>query len=90
MNKSTSSIKIYTTKVCPYCVRAKAILKRNSLPFEEIDVSDSDAAIALAQKSGRKTVPQIYFGDYHVGGCDDLAALEQSGKLPEIVKQYIK
>jgi len=79
------TITIYTTRVCPYCVKAKSILKRNHLAFQEVDVSEDDARIALVQKSGRKTVPQVYIGEFHVGGCDDLEAAEQSGKLAELV-----
>jgi len=78
-------VTIYTTRVCPYCVKAKSILKRNDLAFQEVDVSADDARMALVAKSGRKTVPQIYIGEFHVGGCDDLEAAEASGKLAELV-----
>ncbi len=73
------TITVYTTTVCPYCIRAKMVLKRNGLAFTEVDVSDKRDW--LIEKSGRRTVPQIYIGDYHVGGCDDLMEMEAAGKL---------
>lgn len=74
-------ITMYTTRVCPYCVKAKNVLKRNDLAFTEIDVSDDGARQALVEKSGRRTVPQIYIGEHHVGGCDDLMEIEANGQL---------
>jgi glutaredoxin 3 len=75
-------IKIYTTPICPYCVRAKALLKKKGAHFEEIDVlMDRGAREEMEQKSGRCTVPQIFIGDVHVGGSDDLQALELQGAL---------
>jgi glutaredoxin 3 len=80
-------ITIYTTEVCPYCVRAKALLKRKGLEFVEIDVSDEKDRVAMMEKSGgRRSVPQIFVGNHHVGGCDDLYALEKEGKLDELVE----
>lgn len=78
-------IQIYTTSVCPYCVKAKAVLRRNALEYQEIDVSEDEARQALVAQSGRKTVPQIYIGSHHVDGCDDLIALESSGELQTLV-----
>ena len=78
MNKQ-KKITVYTTRVCPYCVKAKMLLERNNLAFEEIDASDKREW--LMEKSGQRTVPQIWIGETHVGGCDDLHALEQAGKL---------
>jgi len=77
-------ITIYTTTTCPYCDRAKALLKRKNLPFEEINVEDENARNLMVQKAnGRQTVPQIFIGDTHVGGYDDLAALDRAdGLLP--------
>ncbi len=74
---------IYTTNYCPYCVRAKTLLKQKGVQFEEIDVTDNeDLREEMTQKAGgRKTVPQIFIGETHVGGCDDLYALENEGKL---------
>jgi len=82
------SVKIYTTPYCPYCVRAKRLLERKAVPFEEIDVAnDDEARIALAERTGLRTVPQIFIGDEHVGGSDDLHALEQEGKLDGKLQQ---
>lgn len=80
-------IKIYTTPICPYCVRAKALLKRKGALFEEIDVFvDTDRRAEMEQKSGgRYTVPQIFIGDRHVGGCDDLYALDRAGELDPLL-----
>jgi glutaredoxin 3 len=80
-------IRIYTTPICPYCVRAKSLLKKKGAAFEEIDVfMDADARSEMEAKSGgRQTVPQIFIGDRHVGGCDDLYALEQAGKLDPLL-----
>jgi glutaredoxin 3 len=76
------NVKIYTTPYCPYCVRAKRLLERKGVPFEEIDVANDDQArIELAERTGRRTVPQIFIGQDHVGGSDDLHALEEQGKL---------
>lgn len=76
-------ITVYTTTYCPYCVRAKMTLKRNGLDFEEVDASDKREW--LMEKSGQRTVPQIWIGETHVGGCDDLYALEESGKLDDLL-----
>ena len=76
------SVKIYTTPYCSYCVRAKRLLERKGVPYEEIDVANDDQArIELAERTGRRTVPQIFIGADHVGGSDDLHALEEQGKL---------
>jgi glutaredoxin 3 len=82
-----SKITIYTTPICPYCVRAKALLKKKGAAFDEIDVfMDSDARAEMEEKSeGRRTVPQIFIGEKHVGGCDDLYALENQGKLDPLL-----
>jgi glutaredoxin 3 len=81
-------IKIYTTPICPYCVRAKALLKKKGASFEEVDVfMDTDARVEMESKSGgRYTVPQVFIGERHVGGCDDLYALERSGELDPLLK----
>jgi len=77
------AVKMYTTLVCPYCQRAKALLKQRGVAsIEEIridlDPAQRDQMMAL---TGRRTVPQIYIGDTHVGGCDDLMALDSAGGL---------
>jgi glutaredoxin 3 len=80
-------VKIFTTPICPYCVRAKALLKKKGAKFEEVDVfMDAEARAEMeAHSNGRKTVPQIFVGDTHVGGCDDLYALEQAGELDPLL-----
>lgn len=80
-------VRMYTTPICPYCVRAKQLLKKKGVEVEEVDVfADSDARAEMEAKShGRKTVPQIFVGETHVGGCDDLYALEQAGKLDPLL-----
>jgi glutaredoxin 3 len=78
-----SAVKMYTTQVCPYCVRAKALLKQRGVTeIEEIriDVNMAERETMMAL-TGRRTVPQIFIGSTHVGGFDDLAALDQSGGL---------
>jgi glutaredoxin 3 len=80
-------IQIYTTPICPYCVRAKALLKKKGAEFEEIDVfMDSDKREEMQKRShGGRTVPQIFVGETHVGGCDDLYALESKGQLDPLL-----
>lgn len=80
-------IRIYTTPICPYCVRAKSLLTKKGASFEEIDVfMDADARAEMeANTGGARTVPQIFIGDTHVGGSDDLYALEQAGKLDKLL-----
>jgi glutaredoxin 3 len=77
------AVKMYTTAVCPYCVRAKSILKaKGVLAIEEIRIdTDPEARAYMMETTGRRTVPQIFIGTTHVGGCDDLIALDQAGKL---------
>ena len=75
---------MYTTAICPYCVRAKYLLGNKGVSFEEIRIdTDPDHAIMheMVERSRRNTVPQIFIDDYHVGGYDDLAALEMAGRL---------
>lgn len=77
---------IYTTPICPYCARAKSLLKKKGAAFDEIDVMmDPDARREMEEKSGRRTVPQIFIGGTHVGGSDDLHALEEDGKLDALL-----
>ncbi len=82
-----AEVTIYTTMTCPYCMRAKALLGKKGVKFNEIDVS-MDAAKRdemTARANGRYTVPQIFIGGTHVGGCDDLYALEGQGKLDPLL-----
>jgi len=79
-------ITIYTTPICPYCVRAKQLLTKKGVAFDEIDVfMDADKRAEMEEKSGRYTVPQIFIGDTHVGGCDELYALEGQGGLDPLL-----
>ena len=82
-----SKIQIYTTPICPYCIRAKSLLKKKGAKYEEIDVfMDHEARAEMEKKAhGRRTVPQIFIGEKHVGGCDDLYALEHEGKLDPLL-----
>jgi len=81
------AISMYVTGWCPYCQRAKALLTEKSLVVDEINVDD-DAKFReeMIARSGRRTVPQIFIGDKHVGGCDDLFALEGSGELDRLIQ----
>ena len=76
-------VKMYTTQVCPFCVRAKALLMQRGVKvIEEIRVDlDPAARQHMMEVTGRRTVPQIFIGQTHVGGCDDLIALDQRGAL---------
>ena len=80
-------VAMYSTAVCPFCVRAEQLLRaRGVSEIEKLRV-DLDPALRLdmMEKTGRRTVPQIYIGDTHVGGCDDLMALDHAGKLAELL-----
>ena len=76
-------VKMYSTLVCPYCIRAKALLKqRGGTEIDEVRVDlDPGARAAMVQLPGRRTVPQIFIGNTHVGGCDDLFDLDERGGL---------
>ncbi|MBL3526784.1 MAG: glutaredoxin 3 [gamma proteobacterium endosymbiont of Lamellibrachia anaximandri] len=77
---------MYTTAVCPYCVRAKFMLKNKQVDYEEIRIdTDHQAMQVMMQRSRRNTVPQIFIDEYHVGGYDDMAALEMAGRLDELL-----
>lgn len=81
-----TKVEIYTTPWCPYCTAAKSLLERKGIPFTEIDVMAPEQRAAMVQKAhGRRTVPQIFIGDTHVGGYDDMAALERRGKLDSLL-----
>jgi glutaredoxin 3 len=84
-------VSMYTTAVCPFCSRAKQLLKsRGVTQIEEIRIDqDDDARQAMMQRTGRRTVPQIYVGDTHVGGCDDLVALDSRGGLLPLLLQTV-
>lgn len=85
--ESMKPVRIYTTPICPYCVRAKTLLKKKGAEIEEVDVlMDEAARREMEDKSGgARSVPQIFIGDTHVGGCDELYALEKDGKLDPLL-----
>jgi glutaredoxin 3 len=78
-----NSVRMYTTQVCPYCLRAKALLKQRGVTaIDEIRVDiDPDQRDKMIEITGQRTVPQIFIGETHVGGCDELIALDQRGGL---------
>lgn len=80
---STPRVLMYSTAVCPFCIRAEQLLRaRGVADIEKIRIDlDPAQRDAMMQRTGRRTVPQIYIGETHVGGCDDLVALDQAGKL---------
>ena len=83
-----AKVTMYTTAVCPYCIRAEMLLKQrgvNDIDKIRID-QDPEQRNAMMQRTGRRTVPQIYIGDTHVGGYDDLAALDRAGKLTPLLE----
>ena len=82
------TVKMYTTAVCPYCVRAKQILTARGVGhIEEIRIDSDDAQrIKMMEITGRRTVPQIFIGDTHIGGCDDLVALDGRGGLMPLLE----
>lgn len=78
-----ANIEIYTTKICPYCVKAKRLFDKKGAAYREIDVSTDDALrdFMVTRAGGKRTVPQIFINDEHIGGCDDLYALDAAGGL---------
>ena len=82
-----AKIEIYTTSICAYCDRAKQLLRRHNLHFEEINVASNleKREEMLKRSNGRQTVPQIFINGKHVGGCDDLYALDKAGRLLPMV-----
>ena len=83
-----NAVRMYTTQVCPYCIRAKALLKQRGVEqIEEVRIDlDPQARDAMIELTGRRTVPQIFIGSTHVGGCDDLMALDRSGGLAPLLQ----
>ena len=81
-------IEVYSATYCPYCDRAKALLKRKGVEFVEYVVDHDDAKRAeMEQRTQRRTIPQIFIDGQHIGGCDDLHALDQQGKLDPLLKK---
>ena len=83
-------ITIYTTDYCPYCVKAKVLLQKKQVAFEEIKIVSDEMRDAMIVKSGgRRTVPQIFIGEKHIGGCDDLYELDRQKKLDELLRSFL-
>jgi glutaredoxin 3 len=81
-----ANVRIYSKEQCPYCVRAKALLDRKGIAYEEIDAEHDDALRAwLVEATGQRTVPQIFVGDRSLGGFSDIDALDRQGKLDAIL-----
>ena len=77
-------VRMYTTLICPYCIRAKMLLKAKGVAWEEIDVSgDHEARTWLVKTTGRRTVPQIFIGEESIGGFEELRALDRAGQLDD-------
>jgi glutaredoxin 3 len=83
----TAEVTMYTTAVCPYCIRAERLLESKGVTdLKKVRVDlDPQQRMLMMEKTGRRTVPQIYIGDTHVGGFDDLYALDQAGKLAPLL-----
>jgi glutaredoxin 3 len=84
----SASVLMYTTAVCPYCIRAKQLLKSRGVnEIEEVRIDlDPQRRDEMMQKTQRRTVPQIFIGETHVGGCDDLIAIDRAGKLMPLLE----
>jgi glutaredoxin 3 len=79
-------VEIYTTQWCPYCHAAKSLLDEKGVSYDEVDADDPEIRMAMVQRAhGRRTVPQIFVGETHVGGYDDMAALDRGGKLDPLL-----
>lgn len=83
----TPRVLMYSTAICPYCVRAEQLLyARGVSEIEKVRIDlDPERRVEMMEKTGRRTVPQIYIGDLHVGGCDELIALDHAGKLSPLL-----
>jgi glutaredoxin 3 len=81
-----SKVEIYTTQWCPYCHAAKALLEQKGVEYHEVDAQDPEIRSQMVQRArGRRTVPQIFIGDTHVGGYDDMSALDRRGQLDPLL-----
>lgn len=87
MSQIMPEVIIYSSQYCPFCFRAKSIFQQKSVAFKELDVDmNPNLRREMMEKSGRRTVPQIWINDVHVGGCDDLMALQSSGELDKLLE----
>ena len=85
-----NEVTIYTKNYCPYCTRAKALLDRKGVAYTDIDVTfDTALQEEMIERSGRRTVPQVFIGDVHVGGSDDLIDAERSGELDGLLERIV-
>ena len=80
-----ANITLYSTRFCPYCMRAKSLLNRKSVEYNEIRVNNPEIRAEMEKRSGRTSVPQIFIGEHHIGGYDDMAELDRSGKLDPLI-----
>jgi glutaredoxin 3 len=86
---ATPPVVLYVRAWCPYCDRARELLARKGVAFEEIDIGEESAkGEEMLRRAGRRTVPQIFIGEHHVGGSDDLAALEAAGGLDALLQGH--
>lgn len=84
---SAPKVLMYVTDWCPYCARARSLLTRKSVAFEEIDIGTVEGARSeMEARSGRSSVPQIFIGEQYIGGCDELQALDLAGRLDPLLK----
>jgi len=85
----TANVEIYTWRACPFCIRAKALLDKKEVQYTEYSIDGDEVARAkMSERSnGRRSLPQIFINDHHVGGCDDLYALNAQGKLDPLLQQ---
>lgn len=83
-----AKVEIYTWRTCPFCIRAKDLLREKSVEFTEYSIDGDEAARAAMAKraNGRRTLPQIFINDQHIGGCDDIHALDAQGKLDPLLQ----
>lgn len=82
-----TEVTIYTRPYCPYCIRAVELLEEKGVPFTEIEAGfDPEKRQEMMRRSGRTTFPQIFIGERHIGGCDDMMALEREGRLDALLK----
>jgi glutaredoxin 3 len=86
--RAMNRVRMYTTQVCPYCIRAKALLQQRGVTsIDEVRVDlHPEERLRMVEMTGRRTVPQIFIGDTHVGGCDDLIALDRRGGLAPLLQ----
>lgn len=83
-----AKVEIYTTEFCPYCVRAKSLLRKKGVAFEEIDASDPEVREKMVERAGgRRTVPEIFINDRIIGGYDELKALDDADQLDTLLAQ---